>query len=351
MKKSFPIFHKFFFALLASLMVLSFSACGRGGDKVVNVYNWGQYIDPQVLKDFEKETGIHVIYSTYTTNEDLYMKLNNGGTVYDLVCPSSFMLDKLKTEGFLQKIDYSKIPNMKYIDKEYLYTNSDPKQEYSVPYFWGTVGILYNKKKVEDPVDSWDIIWNPKYKRQIVMIDSLRDALGLALSRRGFSENSRDLKELAIVKKDLIDQYPLVYAYLVEQTRDLMINGESALSVVFSGDAAAAMARNKDLDFVVPKEGSNLWIDSFAIPVTATHKENAEAFINFMCQPEVMVKNAQYVGYSLPSSAGKALLTKEEQENTAAYPDKSVYDRLEVFKNVGDFVRVYNDLWQEVKNQ
>lgn len=351
MKKCLISVRRLFFGFLAGLLVFSFSSCGKKEEKIVNVYNWGQYIDPQVLKDFEKETGIHVIYSTYTTNEDLYMKLKNGGTVYDLVCPSSFMLDKLITEGYLQKIDFSRIPNMKYLDEQYLHTNSDPKQEYSAPYFWGTVGILYNKKKVDDPVNSWDIIWNPKYKRQIVMIDSLRDALGLALSRRGFSENSTDPKELAIVRQDLIDQYPLVYAYLVEQTRDLMINEESALSVVFSGDAAAAMARNKDLDFVVPKEGSNLWIDSFAIPVTATHKENAETFINYMCRPEVMVKNAQYVGYSLPSSKGKALLTKEEQENPAAYPDQSVYDRLEVFKNVGDFIQVYNDLWQDVKNQ
>lgn len=351
MKRNISFGKKWIAFALALIVLLPLTACTRKDEQRVNVYNWGQYIDPEVLDEFEKESGIKVIYSTYTTNEDLYMKLKNGGTNYDVVCPSSYMLEKLINEGFLQKIDYSQIPNMKNINDQYLHKTSDPSQEYSVPYFWGTVGILYNKNKVSEKVDSWDIIWDPRYKRNIVMIDSLRDALGLALARRGFSQNTTDTEKLRLIEKDLKDQYPLVYAYLVDQTRDLMINEEAALAVAFSGDAATAMARNKNLDFVVPKEGSNLWIDSFAIPQGAEHLKNAYAFINYMCRPEVMVKNAHYVGYSLPSSAGKELLSREEQENKAAYPDSSVYDRLEVFKDLGEDLKLYNDLWQSVKNQ
>ncbi|MDD7732772.1 MAG: ABC transporter substrate-binding protein [Firmicutes bacterium] len=318
---------------------------------VVNIYNWGEYIDPSLVKQFEEETGIKVVYSTFATNEDLFVKIQSGGANYDLICPSDYMLDKMKKAGLLEKIDYDKIPNMEYIDKKFLHQAYDPTQEYSVPYFWGTVGIVYNKTMVHEEVDSWDILWKEDYRRNILMMDSTRDSFAIGLIRRGYSLNSEKEEELAEAQQDLIAQRPLVYAYLVDQIKDVMINDECALAVMFSGDAVEALERNENLAYVIPKEGTNIWFDAWAIPKGAANKENAEAFINFMSRPDIMAINAEYIGYSLPSTAGKEALPEEVREDPVAYPDLSRVDRLEAFKDMGDFTQVYNELWQDVKNQ
>lgn len=343
-------------ALLLSLVLLLplLTGCQRTRTKtgnVVNIYNWGEYIDPSLLKQFEGETGIKVVYSTFATNEDLFVKIQSGGANYDLICPSDYMLDKMKKAGLLEKIDYDKIPNMEYIDKEFLYQAYDPTQEYSVPYFWGTVGIVYNKTMVHEVVDSWDILWKEDYRRNILMMDSTRDSFAIGLIRRGYSLNSEREEELAEAQQDLIAQRPLVYAYLVDQIKDVMINDECALAVMFSGDAVEALERNENLDYVIPREGTNIWFDAWAIPKGAANKENAEAFINFMSRPDIMAINAQYVGYSLPSTAGKEALPEDLQDDPVAYPDLDSVDHLEAFKDMGDFTKVYNELWQDVKNQ
>ncbi|MCI6660193.1 MAG: spermidine/putrescine ABC transporter substrate-binding protein [Peptoniphilaceae bacterium] len=345
------LFHwKNVFFLLGMLFL--FTGCDSGEKKnVVNIYNWGEYIDPELVDQFEKETGIDVIYSNYATNEDLYVKLKSGGSGYDLIVPSDYMIERMVQEEMLLPIDFTKIPNMKYVDQQYLHHIFDPDQKYSVPYFWGTLGILYNKTKVEDPVTSWDILWNPKYERNIIMLDSSRDSIGIGLIRNGFSMNSRNAVELAAAKADLTAQYPLVYAYLVDQTKDIMINGEASLAVMYSGDALAAMMENEDLDYAVPKEGSNLFFDAFAIPKGAKNKENAEKFINFMLEPENMAQNAEWVGYSLPSESGRRLLPEEYRDSPVAYPEKSIFDRLEVFDYPGAFIKVYDTIWQDIKNR
>lgn len=319
--------------------------------QVVNIYNWGEYIDPELLHRFEKETGIHVIYSNYATNEDLYVKLKNGGATYDLVVPSEYMLQRMIQEDMLQPIDYPNVPNLKNVDNRFLHMAFDPNQKFSVPYFWGTVGILYNKTMVKKPPTSWNALWDPQYRRQIIMLDSSRDSFMISLVRQGVSANTRNVKVLEKARDDLIRQYPLVYAYLVDETKDIMINGENAMAVMYSGDAYAAMLENEDLDFVTPPEGGNLWFDVFAIPKGAKNKKNAEAFINFMLQPDVMAQNAEWVGYSLPSEAGKVLLPEETQQSSVVYPDPSVYKNFEVFTYLGDFVSVYDQMWQDVKNQ
>ena len=343
-------------AFLLSLVLLLplLTGCQRTRTKtgnVVNIYNWGEYIDPSLLKQFEEETGIKVVYSTFATNEDLFVKIQSGGANYDLICPSDYMLDKMKKAGLLEKINYDKIPNMKHIDPEFLYHAYDPDQEYSVPYFWGTVGIVYNKTMVHEVVDSWDILWKEDYRRNLMMMDSTRDSFAIGLIRRGYSVNSDKREELEEAQKDLIAQRPLVYAYLVDQIKDVMINDECALAVMFSGDAVEALERNENLDYVIPREGTNIWFDAWAIPKGAPNKENAEAFINFMSRPDIMAINAQYVGYSLPSTAGKEALPEDLQDDPVAYADLDSVGHLEAFKDMGDFTKVYNELWQDVKNQ
>lgn len=339
------------FLPLLALLLLLISCKDEEVDDTVNVYNWGAYIDPDLVQEFEDETGIRVIYSYYATNEDLYVKLKNGGSNYDLIFPSDYMVERMILEDMLQPLDMSKIPNIKHLDEAYLHHTFDPDQKYSLPYFWGTLGIVYNKTMVHEPVDSWDILWNPKYKRNIVMMDSSRDSLAVALARNGFSINSKDPKQLEIAKEDLKAQFPLVYAYLVDQIRDLMKNNEAALAVMFSGDAMDVTLHNENLAYAIPKEGSNLWIDSFAIPKNADHKDNAYKFIDFMLRPENAARNADFVGYSLPSTEAKMLQNEKYKNSTIAYPYQEILNNLEVFHYPGEYVRLYDKIWQEVKNQ
>ena len=338
--------------LLAMLLLPLLAGCNNSKNfkSVVNVYNWGDYIDKDLLAKFEEETGIHVIYSTFNTNEDLYVKLKNGVSSYDVVVPSDYMIEKMKNEDMLRPIDWTQVPNMKYVDLEYQNHSYDPEQIYSAPFFWGTLGIVYNTKLVDEVVDSWNILWNEKYEREIIMLDSSRDSLGIALKLLGYSMNSTKEEELAQAENLLIKQYPLVYAYLVDQTKDIMKNGEAALAVMYSGDAVDAISENEDLAYAVPKEGSNLWFDSMVIPKNSNNPENAQAFINFMLEPENAAQNAEYVWYSLPSTAAKELLEEELRDNEVAYPPLEILSNLEVFKDPGKFVKKYDDIWQNVKN-
>ena len=258
-------------------------------DEKLVVYNWGEYIDPEVLTIFEKETGIDVIYEEFETNEILYPKISSGAIAYDVICPSDYMIQRMIKNDLLSEIDFDNIPNLKNIGKQYLEQSRqfDPENKYSVPYCWGTVGILYNKTMVDEPVDSWSILWDEKYKDSILMQDSVRDAFGVALKYLGYSLNSTDLDELTEAKNLLIEQKPLVQAYVIDQVRDKMIGNEAAIGVIYSGEAIYTQKENSNLEYVIPKEGSNIWIDSWVIPKNAEHKENAEKFINFLCRPDI----------------------------------------------------------------
>ena len=320
----------------------------------VIVYNWGDYIDPDVIAMFEEETGIHVIYEEYETNEIMYPKVQSGAIAYDAVCPSDYMIQRMIESDLLAEIDYDNIPNIKYIDDVYMEfsTQFDEENRYSVPYLWGTVGILYNKNVVDEPVDSWEILWNEKYKDSILMQDSVKDAFAVALKYLGYSLNSTDLDELEAAKKLLIEQKPLVQAYVVDQVRDKMIGNEAALGVIYSGEALYCQQENPDLEYVIPKEGSNLWIDSWVIPKNAKNKENAEAFINFLCRPDIAKMNFEYITYSIPNSAGRSLIEDERmRSSTIAFPDITSLDNCETFRFLGDDNEaVYNALWREVKS-
>lgn len=323
------------------------------GEKLV-VYNWGEYIDPEVLTMFEEETGIDIVYEEFETNEILYPKISSGAIAYDVICPSDYMIQRMIENDLLSEINFDNIPNLKNIGKQYLEQSRqfDPENKYSVPYCWGTVGILYNKMMVDEPVDSWSILWDPKYKDNILMQDSVRDAFGVTLKYLGYSLNSTDLDELTEAKNLLIEQKPLVQAYVIDQVRDKMIGNEAALGVIYSGEAIYTQKENPNLEYVVPKEGSNIWIDSWVIPKNAEHKENAEKFINFLCRPDIALMNFEYITYSMPNEAARELIEDESIRNSEiAFPDLSKYDNLETFQYLGtEADQVYGDLWNKVKS-
>ena len=323
------------------------------GEKLV-VYNWGEYIDPEVLTMFEEETGIDIVYEEFETNEILYPKISSGAIAYDVICPSDYMIQRMIENDLLSEINFDNIPNLKNIGKQYLEQSRqfDPENKYSVPYCWGTVGILYNKMMVDEPVDSWSILWDPKYKDNILMQDSVRDAFGVTLKYLGYSLNSTDLDELTEAKNLLIEQKPLVQAYVIDQVRDKMIGNEAALGVIYSGEAIYTQKENPNLEYVIPKEGSNIWIDSWVIPKNAEHKENAEKFINFLCRPDIALMNFEYITYSMPNEAARELIEDESIRNSEiAFPDLSKYDNLETFQYLGtEADQVYGDLWNKVKS-
>lgn len=344
---------KFFAVVLTLTLIMGlFAGCsgdGGSGKKTLKVYNWGDYIDESVIESFEKEFGIDVIYDTFDTNEDMYVKIKSGGSDYDVAFPSDYMIERMIEEDMLEKINFDNVPNMKYIDDKFKNLAYDPENEYSVPYMWGTVGIIYNKTMVDEPVDSWDILWDEKYAKQIFMLDSSRDSIGITLKKLGYSVNSRDEKELEEAKNALIEQKPLVLSYMGDNIKEAMISGQGALAVVWSGDAVYMKWENPDLEYVIPKEGSNLWFDAMVILKGSKNKEEAELFINYMCDPEIALKNTEYIGYSTPNTEAKKMLDEELLNDVTAYPPDEMIENCEVFKSLTDIIRLYDRIWTEVK--
>ena len=343
--------------LILTIVAGGFYYSGRkisAGNNQVIVYNWGEYIDPEVLSLFEEETGIQVIYEEYETNEIMYPKIKSGAVAYDAVCPSDYMIQKMIDNGLLAKINWDNIPNIENIGEIYLDKSRefDQYNEYSVPYCWGTVGILYNKTMVSNPVDSWRILWESQYKDSILMQDSVRDAFAVSLKYLGYSLNTTNIQELKEAQELLVTQKPLVQAYVIDQVRDKMIGNEAALGVIYSGEAIYTQMENPDLEYVIPKEGSNVWIDSWVIPKNAKHKENAEKFINFLCRPDIALMNFEYITYSTPNTAARELIEDPEIRNShIAFPDDSELERCETFHFLGNEAEeIYNQLWREVKS-
>ena len=326
-----------------------------GGTNQVIVYNWGEYLDPEVITIFEEETGINVVYEEFETNEIMYPKVQSGAIAYDVVCPSDYMIQRMIENDLLAELNFDNIPNAKNIGAEYFKQSRqfDAENKYSIPYCWGTVGILYNKTMVDEPIDSWSVLWDEKYKDNILMQDSVRDAFVVALKYKGYSLNSTDLDELEEAKQLLIDQKPLVQAYVIDQVRDKMIGNEAAIGVIYSGEAIYTQLENPDLEYVIPKEGSNVWIDSWVIPKNAKHKENAEAFLNFLCRPDIAKMNFDYITYSTPNTAARELIEDSAVKNSKiAFPAAEELDRCETFQFLGDKNdALYNRLWREIKSQ
>lgn len=336
-----------------STVLTGCGSSGGGENGEVIVYNWGEYIDPDTIDMFEEETGIKVVYDEYETNEIMYPKVEAGATAYDVICPSDYMIQKMIDNDLLAEINFDNIPNVKNIGQQYFDQSQefDPENKYSVPYCFGTVGILYNKTMVDEPIDSWSVLWDEKYADNILMQDSVRDAFMVALKLNGYSMNTLDESELEVAKNALIEQKPLVQAYVIDQVRDKMIGGEAAIGVIYSGEAIYTQRENPDLEYVIPKEGTNVWIDSWVIPKNAPNKENAEKFIDFMCREDIALMNFEYITYSTPNTAAQALIEDEDIKNSKiAFPVLSQYGNLETFQYLGsDGDELYNNLWKEVK--
>lgn len=316
----------------------------------IKVYNWYDYIDPDVLTLFEEETGIKVNYVNFSQNEDMYTRLSTGAEVYDVVVPSEYMIERLIKEDLLTELNLDNIPNLENVLDSLRDPIYDPGNAHSVPYMWGTLGIVYNTDMVEEPITSWTALLDERYSGSIFMMDSVRDTVGLALKTLGYSVNSHDEGELAAAGEWLMAQRDsgVVAGYILDQAKDMMANNEAAMAVMYSGDALYAMEKNDKLAYVIPDEGSNIWVDGMCIPKVCQNKEAAECFINFMCRPDIAQKNMEYIYYSSPIKQVVENLGEEELASTAMNPTDDMVARCEYYVDISDVAYLYDDIWMDV---
>ncbi len=347
---------KFLLFLLAVLAAALLSPWAAAAENVtLNVYNWGEYIangtdgSMDVNAEFTRRTGIQVNYTTFDSNESLYSKLAGGGADYDVIIPSDYMISKLIAEDMLAPLDFSNIPNFQYVDQPFKNPDYDPQNLYSVPYTWGVVGIFYNTDFVEE-VTSWQSLWDAQYAGKILMFDNPRDSFAIAQFLLGQDVNTADPAQWRQAAALLKEQKPLVQAYVMDQIFDKMENGEAWLAPYYAGDAAILVENSENIAFAVPEEGTNFFVDAACVPKTASHKAEAEAYINFLCDPEIAGANMDYVGYSTPETTAKEYLDPEVIESPMYYPSPETLSRTQVFVNLPeDTARLVDTLWAEVK--
>ncbi len=344
-----------------TLLLLSFAACEEDINTVkdkmtINVYNWGQYISDgtddyiNVNKAFTEATGIKVNYITFDSNETMYSKIKTGGVSIDVIVPSDYMAARLIAEGLVQKIDFNNVPNYQYVDEQFKNMDYDPNNEYTVPYTWGTVGIIYNTKYVTKEVDSWDILWDEEYAGKILMFDNPRDAFSIAQLKLGYGMNTRDEAELTEASQELVAQNPLVQTYVMDQIYELMVREEAWIAPYYAGDYLMMAEENENLAFCHPKEGFNVFVDALCIPTCAQNKAGAEAYINFLCNPEISGENLDYLGYSTPLSAAKEFMDPEMAANEIAYPSAEILERATAFSYLPvETSQLMDRLWLDVK--
>ena len=343
-------------ALLLTLAVFVPAIPARAAGESITVYNWGQYISDgtdgylDVIKAFEEETGITVNYLMFDSNETMYTKLKTGGSSYDVIIPSDYMIARLIAEDMLEELDFDNIPNYQYIDESFRNTDYDPENRYSVPYTWGTVGLIYNTKYVTEAPTSWNALWDEAYSGKILMFDNCRDAFGIAELIRGYSLNTTDETELRDCAELLKEQKPLVQSYVMDQIYSKMTREEAWIAPYYAGDFLQMSVDNENLAFAFPDEGFNVFIDAMCIPKGCQNKAGAEAFINFLCRPDISGQNLDYIGYSTPISAAKEYMDEEIASSDVAYPSE------ETLSNGQSFVylptqssQLMDSLWLEVK--
>ncbi|MBD9221071.1 MAG: extracellular solute-binding protein [Clostridiales bacterium] len=346
--------------LLAVSCLAGLSGCGSSEKTTLYVYNWGQYISEgddgslDVIAAFEKAyPNIRVQYSTYDSNEIMYSKLANGGITVDVIIPSDYMIGRMVQEGMLEELNFGNIPNYQYIDDAFKNTSYDPENKYSVPYTWGTVGIIYNTKYVDEAdVTGWELLWNEKYAGKILMFDNSRDAFGIAEYLLGYDVNTTDETELQACAAKLAEQKPVVQQYVMDQIFDAMENEEAWIAPYYAGDYLTMVEENPDLAFYRPTaQGYNMFIDAMCIPTCCQEKEAAETFINFLCSPEISSANMAFLGYSVPSTAAKELMDPEVANSDVAYPDADTLATGTSFNYLPEETSRYMEsLFMEVRN-
>lgn len=339
--------------LLAGTLVFSGIAGSKGG-KEVHVYSYGDYIDPTLIEEFEEETGITVVMDTFDTAEEMYPVIKNESVTYDVVCVSDYMIEKLMEEDLLQELDYSGIPNIDNMDKRYLELAEgfDPGNKYAVPHTWGSMGILYDTNVIpEGEITSWNDLWKSKYKGRIVMPDSMRDTLGIALKAKGYSLNTTNKAEISDAADYLMQQKPLVYKYANDSARDLILGGACDIAVVWNGEVLYTQEENPDLTYVIPKEGSEHFTDAWAMPAAAKHKDAGLAWINFMLEKQVAEVNFEYLTYSIPN-VSVIEMNKDNPANMGVlFPEDDVLTKCEALKNLGSEVDdMYTEFWKKFKS-
>lgn len=324
---------------------------GATGQKVLNLYNWGDYIDPALLKKFQAQTGYHVNVETFDSNEAMYTKLKQGGTHYDLAVPSEYMVSKLKSAHLLRPLDHRRLTGLAHYTPRFLNQTFDRGNRYSLPYFWGTLGIVYNDRFVRPgSLTHWSQLWSPRYRNQIMLVDSARDILGMTLVEQGQSMNTTNPTTLKRAAQRLNQLAPNVKAVVADEIKMYMSQNEAAIAVDWSGEAAEMLAQNAHLHYVVPSEGSNLWLDNLVIPKTAQHLSAVYAFLNFMSQPQNAAQNAEYVGYATPNQSAQARLPRRIRHDRQFYPDDKTLRHLQVYRNLApQTVQLYNDRYLEFK--
>lgn len=328
------------------LSISLFAGCGTDPSKVVKVYNASEYIAEGVIEEFEAETGYKVIYSEFASNEDMYTKIKT--TSYDVLIPSDYMVDKLVKEKLVQPLDFNNIPNYQYVDETFKSPYYDENNQYSVPYMWSTVGILYNSEKVTEPVTDMSVMWNNTYSGKIFMLDSVRDTIGMTLKKLGYSVNTTNGDELILAKEELIRQRPLILGYVTDEVKDKIISGEGYLGLVYSGEAGKAMAEKDTLQYAIPKNGTIYCVDAMVVPVDAQNKAGAEAFINFMQRPDIAARNATETCYGITNTAGKEQLPENVRNNKGLYPDVAVLEKSEMLRSEGNLNQKYLEIWNEI---
>ncbi|MBO4351745.1 MAG: spermidine/putrescine ABC transporter substrate-binding protein [Proteobacteria bacterium] len=350
-------------SFICALILVSLSGCNLikkfKYDSKVYVYNYDNYVDKDVIKQFEDEYKIEVIYNTYDTNEEMLENIQKGDIQYDVICPSDYVIQKMSQNGMLSEIDKSKIPNMRHIDPKYLEKSEgfDPGNKYAIPHFVGTVGIIYNedmlKEKNLPKPTKWADLWNPVYKGEILMQDSMRDADMAALKTLGYSMNTKNPDEIKAATDKLIEQIPLVKAYAVDEVRDMMLQKKAAIGMIYSGEylyiknALKSKMYDFHLEYIIPEEGSNIWIDSWVIPKNAQNKENAEKWIDFMNRPDIAVKNFRFITYPTPNKGAYALVDKEIQLNKVLFPDDDQIKNCDVYQYLGEETdKIYEENWE-----
>lgn len=346
------------FLLPGALLIFACSLAGcqnaNSSKETLTVLNYGKYFDPEALKMFEEETGIHVEYEEYESPEEMYTKYKAGSIDYDLLCTSDYMIQKLIEEGEVLEMNHDNLKEYQNIDPKIIDASAsfDPQHNYTLPYFYGTVGILYNTDEVDaEKTNSWDILWDSQYEGKIIMENSVRDCFLVPLKRLGYSLNTTDEKELDEALSMLLEQKPLIYAYFVDETGDEMAAGNASLSVVYSGEAAYAQSLADNLAYSVPEEGSNLWIDSWFLPKTCKNQENAEKFLDFLCREDIAKMNFDYVYYATPNKAVYDSLEESVKNDTTIFPDQATIDNCEVYVSLDEAgTDFYNQLWKALKS-